>query len=227
MELLDRAELFNLIADTPLLTKPPTGGSPFRRATAPGIDVPLDPAPRQGRGTTRVPGGVHVAPKVGGEADRRGRVRELRRTESQYEGPGNGNDERQDSGADKAADQRGGKGRAQLAADQVGSGVHAQSGWGEQLLDPPADLVVARGHQGARRLSFNEAPEWEPSVLDDGRLIYTRWDYINRHDTVYQSLWTLRPDGTGTAHFWGNQSVWPDHVSEPRPIPGSRSSPSP
>ena len=37
-----------------------------------------------------------------------------------------------------------------------------------------------------------------------------------------QKLWTTNQDGTGTAHFWGNQSVWPDHLSEPRPIPGSR-----
>ena len=55
-----------------------------------------------------------------------------------------------------------------------------------------------------RPLSYGEANEWDPSVLADGRLIYTRWDYINRHDTIYQSLWTMRPDGTGTAHFYGN-----------------------
>ena len=35
------------------------------------------------------------------------------------------------------------------------------------------------------------------------------------------ALWVTNQDGTGTAHFWGNQSVWPDHLSEPRPIPGS------
>ena len=28
-------------------------------------------------------------------------------------------------------------------------------------------------------------------------------------------------DGTHVAAFWGNQSVWPDHVSEARAIPGS------
>jgi len=72
------------------------------------------------------------------------------------------------------------------------------------------------------RLSFGETNEWEPSVLHDGRLIYTRWDYINRHDTFYQSLWTIRPDGTGTAHFYGNYTINPCMTSEAQAIPGSR-----
>ncbi|MCK5801480.1 MAG: NPCBM/NEW2 domain-containing protein [Lentisphaeria bacterium] len=76
--------------------------------------------------------------------------------------------------------------------------------------------------KGIRQLSFGEANEWDPSVLADGRIIYTRWDYINRHDTLYQSLWTMRPDGTGVAHFYGNYTRNPCMVAEARSIPGSR-----
>ena len=72
-----------------------------------------------------------------------------------------------------------------------------------------------------RQLSFNEAHEWNPSVLPDGRIIYTRWDYINRHDTVYQSLWVMRPDGTATGHFYGNNSRSPCMIAEAKAIPGS------
>jgi len=50
-----------------------------------------------------------------------------------------------------------------------------------------------------RRISFNETCEWEPSLLDDGRLVYTRWDYVNRHFSYFQGLWVTRPDGTATA----------------------------
>ena len=74
---------------------------------------------------------------------------------------------------------------------------------------------------GIRRIAFGEANEWDPSVLHDGRIIWTRWDYINRHDTVYQSLWTTRPDGTATAHFYGNYSRNPCSIAEARAIPGS------
>ena len=74
---------------------------------------------------------------------------------------------------------------------------------------------------GIRPLSHGEANEWDPSVLPDGRLIYTRWDYINRHDTIYQSLWTMRPDGTGTAHFYGNYTRNPCMSAEAMAIPGT------
>lgn len=87
----------------------------------------------------------------------------------------------------------------------------------------PAYLVY-RGKldgSGIRQLSFGEANEWEPSVLHDGRLIYTRWDYINRHDTIYQGLWTMRPDGTGTAHYYGSYTRNPCMTSEALAIPGS------
>ena len=72
-----------------------------------------------------------------------------------------------------------------------------------------------------RPLSFGEAPEWEPSVLDDGRILYTRWDYINRHDTLFQSLWVTRPDGAATAHLYGNYTRNPCMTAEARAIPGS------
>ena len=74
---------------------------------------------------------------------------------------------------------------------------------------------------GIRQMSFGESNEWDPSVLPDGRIIYTRWDYINRHDTLYQSLWVTRPDGTGVAHFYGNYTRNPCLTSEAKAIPGS------
>jgi hypothetical protein len=72
-----------------------------------------------------------------------------------------------------------------------------------------------------RPLSFAEAPEWEPSVLDDGRILYSRWDYTNRHSYHFQSLWVTRPDGTGTANLYGNLTRNPCNSAEPRAIPGS------
>ena len=71
-------------------------------------------------------------------------------------------------------------------------------------------------------ISYNGEPDFVPSLLHDGRVIYSRWEYSDKPLWRLQKLWTTNPDGTGTAHFWGNQSVWPDHTSEPRAIPGSR-----
>ena len=70
-------------------------------------------------------------------------------------------------------------------------------------------------------ISRNGEPDFVPSLLNDGRVIYSRWEYTDKPLWRLQKLWTTNQDGTGTAHFWGNQSVWPDHLSEPRAIPGS------
>ncbi len=70
-------------------------------------------------------------------------------------------------------------------------------------------------------ISRNSECDWLPTLLNDGRVIYSRWEYTDKSLWRAQSLWTTNQDGTNTATFWGNQSVWPDHVAEPRPIPGS------
>ncbi len=75
---------------------------------------------------------------------------------------------------------------------------------------------------GIYPLSYNESNEWGPSVLPDGSLVYTRWDYVNRHDTIFQSLWTIRPDGTQTAHYYGNNSRSPCLIGEAQTIPHSQ-----
>jgi len=74
---------------------------------------------------------------------------------------------------------------------------------------------------GIRPLSFNEANEWGPAVLFDGSIVYSRWDYINRSLSAFQSLWVMHPDGTQTAHYYGNNSPRPCLIGEPRPVPGT------
>jgi hypothetical protein len=70
-------------------------------------------------------------------------------------------------------------------------------------------------------ISRNNEPDYLPSLLGDGRVIYTRWEYTDKPLWRAQSLWTMNPDGTRAATFWGNQSVWPDLLKDARPIPGS------
>ena len=78
------------------------------------------------------------------------------------------------------------------------------------------------GGRNIRPLSFGEANEWRPAVMNDGRIAYTRWDYINRHAVKYQSLWATRPDGTGVSHVYGNYSEYMYTTTEAAAIPGSQ-----
>ncbi|MHC4755041.1 MAG: TolB family protein, partial [Planctomycetota bacterium] len=68
-------------------------------------------------------------------------------------------------------------------------------------------------------ISLNNECDWLPTLLDDGRVIYSRWEYTDKSLWRVQSLWTTSQDGTGVSAFWGNQSIWPDHVAEARSIP--------
>ena len=70
-------------------------------------------------------------------------------------------------------------------------------------------------------ISANGEPEYLPSMLPDGRVLYTRWEYTDKALWRVQSLWTMNPDGTNSQTFWGNQSVWPDVLTEGRAIPGT------
>lgn len=87
----------------------------------------------------------------------------------------------------------------------------------------PVFMIYRANGDGSniRQLSFGEANEWEPAVLNDGRIAYTRWDYIDRNAVPWQSLWAMNPDGMGTSHFFGNYTPVPKVQSEIKAIPGT------
>ncbi len=72
-----------------------------------------------------------------------------------------------------------------------------------------------------RIISYHETHEWDPAVLNDGRIIYTRWDYVDRNAVFYQQLWTVRPDGTDVRIFYGNNTLNPVGIWEAQAVPGS------
>ncbi len=69
-------------------------------------------------------------------------------------------------------------------------------------------------------LSANVEQDNTPSVLHDGRLLFTRWEYVDRSQVQFHHLWTCNPDGTNQTVFYGN--MHPNNVFiDARPIPGS------
>lgn len=75
--------------------------------------------------------------------------------------------------------------------------------------------------QNARSISFHETHEWDPCLLNDGRVIYTRWDYVDRNAVHYEQLWSTLPDGTRAQVYYGNNTWNPTGIWEARAIPGS------
>lgn len=69
-------------------------------------------------------------------------------------------------------------------------------------------------------LSFNLEHDNTPAVLSDGRILYTRWEYVDRSQVGYHHLWAMNPDGTNVVAYYGNQRHYPLYI-EAKAIPGS------
>lgn len=65
--------------------------------------------------------------------------------------------------------------------------------------------------------------EGHASLLSDGRIIYDRWEYVDRNFGDAQGVWVTNPDGTNHAIFWGNNTASPGGVIDAHIIPGSDS----
>ena len=76
--------------------------------------------------------------------------------------------------------------------------------------------------ENIRTLSFHDTDEWFPTVDNSGRLIYSRWDYIDRDAVTHQNLWATRPDGTSPMAIWGNAAPSPHCTFQAKPIPDSQ-----
>lgn len=75
--------------------------------------------------------------------------------------------------------------------------------------------------RGIRRLGFDQVSTCFPSVLGDGRVLYTRWEYQDRGQIFPQPLFAMNPDGTAQVGYYGNSSWFPTAIHHARAIPGS------
>ncbi len=75
--------------------------------------------------------------------------------------------------------------------------------------------------RNVRTLSFHETNEWHPSVLSDGCIVYSRWDYVDRSAANYHGLWISNPDGSGARVLFGNYTQKINACFQPRAIPNS------
>jgi cytochrome c553 len=55
-----------------------------------------------------------------------------------------------------------------------------------------------------RPISSNNEQDNTPWVLQDGRILYTRWEYVDRSQVDFHHLWSCNPDGTSQAVWFGN-----------------------
>ncbi|MDP6110286.1 MAG: hypothetical protein QGG53_00335 [Planctomycetota bacterium] len=85
--------------------------------------------------------------------------------------------------------------------------------------DPSAEELRAGG-KNMRPLSCNIEQDNTPWMLPNGRILYMRWEYIDRSQVRYHHLWTMNPDGTDQKVYYGNMHPYTLMI-DAKPIPGT------
>lgn len=71
-----------------------------------------------------------------------------------------------------------------------------------------------------RQLTFDQDHSWDPMVMPDGRVVYTRWEYSDSPHYFTRLLFQMNPDGSNQREFYGSNSYWPNSMFYTRPVPG-------
>ena len=71
-----------------------------------------------------------------------------------------------------------------------------------------------------RKLTNSSVSEFSPSMMPDGRILYARWEYIDKGQIGVKCLWAMRPDGTGSVEIFGNNHSYPPTLIHGRNLPG-------
>ncbi|HPA17839.1 MAG TPA: hypothetical protein PLU30_08820 [Verrucomicrobiae bacterium] len=72
------------------------------------------------------------------------------------------------------------------------------------------------------RLTFDQLMTNNPQVLQDGRIVFTRWEYNDRSALFTHPLIAMNADGTGQMEYYGNNSMFPSSIIHAHAIPGSQ-----
>lgn len=76
-----------------------------------------------------------------------------------------------------------------------------------------------------RQISRSKDGEWDPFLLGDGTVGFTRWEYVMKFWSPIQMLWSVRPDGTNPRMIYGSdlsrQYAHPLNYASAQQIPGS------
>ena len=70
------------------------------------------------------------------------------------------------------------------------------------------------------QLTHSPVSEFCPVVLDDGRIMYHRWEYIDKGARVGKTIWSMNPDGTRPQELYGVADDTTTVYMYPQPIPG-------
>jgi hypothetical protein len=81
--------------------------------------------------------------------------------------------------------------------------------------------VIDADGSNLRRLEYNTLCDASPYVMDNGSVLFTRWEYQDKNIFCTEGLWTLNPDGSRLQLFYGNTITVPNAIYGAKQIPGT------
>ncbi|MCQ1545952.1 SUMF1/EgtB/PvdO family nonheme iron enzyme [Bacteroides clarus] len=87
--------------------------------------------------------------------------------------------------------------------------------------DPVGNLVLYTPQTGnLRRITFDQDANWNPVVMNNGRVMYTRWEYTDLTHYYSRIVMHMNPDGTENKALYGSGAMFPNSTFDIQPLPG-------
>lgn len=91
--------------------------------------------------------------------------------------------------------------------------------------DPVGNLVLYDpSDRNMRRLTFDQDANWNPVIMNNGKVMYTRWEYTDLTHYYSRIVMHMNPDGTENKALYGSGAMFPNSIFDIQPLPGRGSS---
>ena len=87
--------------------------------------------------------------------------------------------------------------------------------------DPVGNMMLYEPEtKNLRRLTFDQDANWNPVIMHNGRIMYTRWEYTDLTHYYSRIVMHVNPDGTENKALFGSGSMFPNSTFDIQPLPG-------
>ena len=87
--------------------------------------------------------------------------------------------------------------------------------------DPVGNMMLYEpASKNLRRLTFDQDANWNPVIMHNGRVMYTRWEYTDLTHYYSRIVMHMNPDGTENKALFGSGSMFPNSTFDVQPLPG-------
>ncbi|MCF7976139.1 MAG: SUMF1/EgtB/PvdO family nonheme iron enzyme, partial [Phycisphaerae bacterium] len=80
--------------------------------------------------------------------------------------------------------------------------------------------VMKRDGSAVRQVCFDQDHDFHPTILNNGQVLYQRWDYTGICHIFLRQLMVMNPDGTKQQAIYGSNSWYPNSLYFSKALPG-------